>query len=497
MRKTSYIGQYMTAYPFKKKVGAYCRVSTIQSEQQHSYEVQKMYFQQLFANSSTEELVDVYADYGISGTKAETRPEFQRMLDDCRTGRIERIYTKSISRFARNTKDCLVTLRELKRLGVTVCFEKEGIDTARISDEIMVTIMEGLAQEESRSISNNVRWSFRRRMANGTLGISRVPYGYEKKGKNLIINEEKAAIVRRIFSLYLCGNGARRIAVIFNDEGIPSPTGKKWNNMTILKILKQEKYIGDIRWQKTWSEFMGKMWQINRGQADSFYIRDCHPAVISREDFITVQALLQKSKSKSYTKSSSPFRGKLRCTCGRSYYYNKANHRDYWKCSGRFDYTDPCKNPIIYDDALNAAWQRLCAKLSRHADEIITPCLVQLSILEEKMNSGEIAELEQQEKELRQRRYVLCKLCAENCISHEKLFQSEIEIDSKLSEIKAKIGRLSEQIDDTAEKLEMLYKHITTVSSERLIDFVLENAVIDNGTVCFELTGGLTLKEVL
>ena len=201
MRKINYIEQYMPTYPLKKKVGAYCRVSTMQSDQFHSYETQKMYFHQLFANSPIEELIDVYADLGISGTKAETRPEFQRMLDDCRTGRIERIYTKSISRFARNTKDCLVTLRELKRLGITVCFEKEGIDTARISDEIMVTIMEGLAQEESGSISKNIRWSLKRKMANGTLGIARVPYGYEKQNGKLIINDDKAAVVKRIFSL--------------------------------------------------------------------------------------------------------------------------------------------------------------------------------------------------------------------------------------------------------------------------------------------------------
>lgn len=221
----------------------------MQSDQRHSYEAQTAYFRRLFANSAAEELVDIYADFGISGTKAAIRPEFNRMLDDCRTGRIERIYTKSISRFARNTKDCLVTLRELKRLGVSVCFEKEEIDTSRISDEIMITILEGLAQEESGSISKNIRWSIKRRMADGTLGIARVPYGYKKENGKLIVNEAAAAVVRRVFSLYLSGNGARRIAVIFNKEGLPSPTGKMWNNVTILKILRQEKYIGDILWQ--------------------------------------------------------------------------------------------------------------------------------------------------------------------------------------------------------------------------------------------------------
>lgn len=497
MLKISLIEPMPPLFPIKRKVGAYCRVSSMHSEQRHSYEAQKLYFQQLFAGSADEELVDVYADLGISGTKAETRPEFQRMLDDCRTGRINRIYTKSISRFARNTKDCLVTLRELKKLGVTVCFEKEGIDTSRISDEIMVTIMEGLAQEESGSISKNVRWSLRRRMANGTLGIARVPYGYDKVDGKLVINEEKAAIVRRIFSLYLSGYGARRIAVIFNNEEIASPTGIKWNNVTILKILRQEKYIGDIRWQKTYSVFMGVTWKINRGVVDSFYIRDSHPPIIDRETFVGAQALMVKSTAKACKKNENPFRGKVKCRCGRSYFFIPAAHRNYWECSARFDIAMPCDNPIIYDDALKAAWERLCTKLRRHADDILTPCLGQLAILEENMNQGEILELENREKELRQRRYVLCKLCAENCITHEKLLQSEAEIEAEFAEIADKIDKISAVVDDTAEHLEIIYKLISTTSPQRLIGMIIEKITIDNGTAVFELTGGLKLKEVM
>ncbi len=239
-----------TAAPEMKRrirVGAYCRVSTDASDQKHSFNAQKMHFSMLYAHSTDYELVDIYADMGISGTKAAFRPEFQRMLDDARCGKIDRVVCKSISRFARNTKECLTALRELKHLNVTVSFEKENIDTARISDEIMITIMEGLAQEESASISRNVRWSLTRKMANGTLVVARVPYGYKKNEKRqLIIDEPKAAVVRRIYDLYLSGIGGRRIAALLNDEGLPSPTGKLWNDITVKKILKQEKYIGDI-----------------------------------------------------------------------------------------------------------------------------------------------------------------------------------------------------------------------------------------------------------
>lgn len=256
----------------KKRVAAYCRVSTNSEDQNHSFAAQNLYFKRAFQNSTEYELIGIYADIGISGTKSN-RPEFMRMLDDCRCGKVDRIVCKSISRFARNTRDCLNALRELKKLGITVKFDKEGIDTARVTDEIMITIMEGLAQEESSSISRNIRWSLKRRMATGTLGVARVPYGYVKNERGvLVIDKEKARVVRHIFDMYLSGMGARKIAIALNSKHIPSPTGREWNNITILKILKQEKYLGDILWQKTYSVFMGVHDQINRGDVALAYL---------------------------------------------------------------------------------------------------------------------------------------------------------------------------------------------------------------------------------
>ena len=174
MRKITVIEPKKAASVRTVRVAAYCRVSTEKSDQANSYETQKNYFMNGYSKAPNEEIVEIYADLG-SGTSELYRPEFMRMINDCRLGKIDRIVTKSLSRFARNTKECLTALRELKKLGVTVAFEKERIDTARVSDEIMITIMEGLAQEESASISRNIRWSLKRRMASGTLGIARVP----------------------------------------------------------------------------------------------------------------------------------------------------------------------------------------------------------------------------------------------------------------------------------------------------------------------------------
>lgn len=485
----------------KIRVGAYCRVSTDHNDQKHSFEAQRLHFTLLYAHSIEYELVDIYADMGISGTKTEIRPEFQRMLDDARCGKIDRVVCKSISRFARNTKDCLTAMRELKRLNVTVAFEKEAIDTARISDEIMITIMEGLAQEESASISRNVRWSIKKRMANGTFKVARVPYGYTKnERRDLVIDPEKAAVVRRIFTLYLSGYGTRKIAVLLNEDGLPSPTGKQWNNVTIRKILKQEKYIGDIHWQKTYGVFMGEQWKINNGDVDSYYIENAHPAIIDRETFYLAQRILsdaaEKAKGNQTAERDNLFRGKIRCSCGRSYYRVSAKN-DYWQCSGRSMIGGNCDNYVFYHDELLSAWNRCCTKLRSHADEILTPILIQLEMMGKAVQGTEIDELTSRADDIRQRRYMLCQLCAEGCIDREKLMSAETELDAELNEIVSRIEKVCSYVDDTAEQIETVYNAVSITAPERLVEMILEHAVVDGKMITFHLIGGLHFREVL
>lgn len=484
----------------KIRVGAYCRVSTDTSDQKHSFNAQKQYFSMLYAHSIEYELVDIYADMGISGTKSVIRPEFQRMLDDARCGKLDRVVCKSISRFARNTKDCLTALRELKRLNVTVFFEKENIDTARISDEIMITIMEGLAQEESTSISRNVRWSIKKRMANGTFKVARVPYGYTKnEHRDLVIDPEKAAVVRRIYALYLSGYGTRRIAVLFNEEGLPSPTGKQWNNITIRKILKQEKYIGDIHWQKTYGVFMGEQWKINHGEVDSYYIENAHPAIIDRETFYLAQQIREDAAERLKPKGETTdtlFRGKIKCTCGRSYYRISAKN-DYWECTGRKMVGAGCDNYVFYHEELINAWCRMCQKLRTHTDEIFTPILIQLELMENAVQGTEIESLRLQADDIRQRRYMLCQLCAEGCIEREKLLVAENELETELQDITSRIEKISSYADDTAEQIETVSKAVSITAPERLVDLILEYAVVDGRNITFHLIGGLHFREVL
>ena len=478
----------------KLRVAAYCRVSTDKAEQQHSFIAQQMYFQKKFHCSETEELAEIYADTA-SGTSI-CRPGFQRLITDCRSGKIDRIIVKSLSRFARNTKECLSILRELKRIGVTVLFEKESIDTAKVSDEIMITVMEGLAQEESASISRNIRWSIKRKMASGTLGVARVPYGFKKVGGHLEIDEERAVIIRKIFSMYLSGFGARRIALQFNDEHIPSPTNTKWNNVTILKMLRQEKYIGDIRWQKTYSTFMGEKWKINKGEQDSYYIRDCIPAIISREDFCAAQEIMLQNTRQSHKTNSSPFRGKNKCIRGRSFCFRNS-YRHIWECCGKYDQTKHCSCPVFLDSDYHAAWKRMCIKLKKFSSEIIGTAAQLFEAAEYNLINDEIMVLREQEEELSKRKYVLCSLCSQGCISTEKLVVLQNEINADLEVIEKKLSVLEKQNDETINELTTLNRLIARLAPDKLADNILKKAVTDGITIEFELSGGLKLREVL
>lgn len=233
------------------RCAAYCRVSSDSEDQLNSFIAQTRYYSQIFENSETEILVDIYADEGITGTRDDKRDEFQRMIKDCRKGKIDRIYTKSISRFARNTRDCLKNVRELKSLGITIYFEKENVDTANMTDEMMITILGGLAQEESISISQNMRWSIKKRMENGTFNPSQLPYGYERINGKILINESVAKIVNYIFSKYISGSGMESIAKELNKSQIDKDEkGYIWCKNTIRYILMNEKYTGKSIFQK-------------------------------------------------------------------------------------------------------------------------------------------------------------------------------------------------------------------------------------------------------
>ncbi|MCR5109458.1 MAG: recombinase family protein [Ruminococcus sp.] len=489
------------------RVAAYCRVSSNKDDQEHSYETQVRYFTSLYSGSETSELVGVYADEGISGTSMDKRVEFQRLMEDCRAGKIDRIVTKSISRFARNTMDCLKSIRELKELGITIAFEKENIDTARLSDEMMITVMGGLAQEESQSISNNVRWGIQKKMASGTFGHCRVPYGYtkEKKTGDLVIDPDKAEVVRRIFDMYISGMGARKIALTLTDEGIPSPTGKAWNQKTVLNILEQEKYIGDTLWQKTYSKFMGEKFISNSGQVPQYYIEGSHPAIVSKEKFALVRDMRKASTPQKNTKVESPFRKKLICgKCGHTYALIRSKKRDYWQCGYRYDVGNPCDNIVLYDDELQTAFTALCDKLHTHNAEIIGKCNAQLTELQRLMEYG-TAEGANQLKtiaDLKEQKLRLATLYRKRFITTEKYDREVTEIDMQISRLSRNMEKSAENKDksiDDMETLSGLFKGYdgTHEARKEILETAVESITISGDKLTFRLPSGLEFTERL
>ncbi len=333
----------------KKRVCAYARVSTIHDKQGESLENQVQYYENIMSSNPEYEYVGVFKDRGITGF-TDNRPEFQRMLHLCREGKIEIIITKSISRFARNTAVVLYTVRELKKLGIEVRFEKENINTLSGDGELMIAVLSSFAQEESRNVSENLKWRARKQFQQGELMINTTRFlGYDKNEYGeLVINIEEAELVNRIFNDYINGKSSSKIAKELNKENIPTVGNKTWHNSTIIGILKNEKYKGDAILQKYYTpEHLKKTSIRNNGVIDSYYIKENHSPIITKEMWEQVQEeIKRRGKTKGnvvgdvdkYTKRY-PLTGMLYCSkCGatlrrRTWNSKNSSKKIVWQCS--------------------------------------------------------------------------------------------------------------------------------------------------------------------
>lgn len=280
-----------TAVTAKENVTYYARVSTDSDEQEESYERQKEHFETKIKANPEWNYVEGYADEGATGTRAETRKEFMRMIDDCRAGKINRILVKSISRFGRNTVDTLKYVRELRDLGISVFFETQNIDTMTAGGDVLITILAAMAEQESRTMSTNIKWAFQKRFKDGRVIINPFTLGYKKEGDNYAIIEEEAEIVRGIFRDFIAGDTARQIADRLNADGKTTKQGKAWQASAVLNILSNDKYTGNAVLGKTFKpDVLSPRRILNEGQAPSYYVQNSHPAIISQEMFDIAQA---------------------------------------------------------------------------------------------------------------------------------------------------------------------------------------------------------------
>lgn len=369
------------------RVAAYCRVSTDNEEQASSYEAQIQHYEEFIKTNPEWEFVGVYADEGISATSTKNREQFNAMIEDCKAGKIDMIFTKSISRFARNTLDCLKYIRLLKEMNIPVFFEKESINTMDAKGEVLITIMASLAQQESESLSKNTKMGIQYRFQQGKVMVNTRNFlGYDKdEDGHLIINPAEAETVKRIFREYLEGASCMKIARGLERDGIRTARDNpRWHDSTVRKILENEKYMGDALLQKTYTiDFLNKKRGRNNGTLPQYYIEDDHEAIIPKELFMSVQEEMARRSSerdmngkRQGFSANHAFSHIVTCECcgehfRRLHWNNRGKKTIVWRCKTRLEDKTRCSARTVSEDTLQEAFVEAINEMLDNSDEYL------------------------------------------------------------------------------------------------------------------------------
>ena len=373
MKKITEIKKMKPVLPERKKVAAYCRVSMETERLHHSLSAQVSRYSELIQSNPKWDFAGIYADEGISGTKAEKRPEFMRLIADCNAGKIDIVLTKSISRFARNTVDLLETVRHLKDIGVEVRFEKENIRSLSDDGELMLTLLASFAQEESRSISENEKWSVKKRMEQGIPTAKPPILGYKWVGNHLEIVPEEAAVVKRIFQNFLDGKSRLETERELEAEGIRSVNGNVMRDSQLKHILNNITYTGNTLLQKEFVEDpITKKRRKNKGQLPQYYIENTHESIIDYDTWKYVQDEMERRRELGALANKSLntccFTGKIKCPyCGFSYMHNHRNKnghpQEYWNCGSKKKKQKPDKKCPVGGTISEKALEKACCEV--------------------------------------------------------------------------------------------------------------------------------------
>ena len=495
------------------RVAAYCRVSSDSKDQLHSYAAQIRSYTEEIAQHDGWELVDVYADEGLTGTRMDQRDDFNRMMRDCRKGKIDRILVKSVSRFARNTRDCLSALRELSAMGVSVRFEKENIDTKTLTTELMVSVSGSLAQQESISISANQRLSYQHRMEQGLFIACTAPYGYRMVDKkNLEVIPEETAVVRWIFSSYLNGRSLKWIAEALIAKGIsPRREPGLWTEVGIRYILTNEKYIGDSLCQKSYTRGFPFVRKKNCGEQMQYYVENTHPAIIDKEAFEKAQALLQhKAERAKNRKSKSPFSMKIFCGYCGTPFHRRCTKTGYicWTCRKHDRSAASCPVGRIPESEISAAFLRMYRKLKNNADIVLKPAMEQMNTLNAilRQNNPKILTINRAIAEASEESHKISTLRVNGLLDADACTARMNMISAKLAQLHGQRRRLAEN-----EKLDEVMGALLKVQQavldgpdqlddfdDELFESLVEKITAESQTMLrFRLHGGLELTERL
>jgi DNA invertase Pin-like site-specific DNA recombinase len=494
----------------KLRVAAYCRVSTETEEQNLSYEVQVAHYTEYIKKNTEWEFAGIFADDGISGTNTKKREEFNRMIEECMEGNIDLVITKSISRFARNTLDCLKYIRQLKEKNIAVYFEKENINTMDAKGEVLLTIMASLAQQESQSLSQNVKLGLQYRYQQGKVQVNHNRFmGYTKDEEgNLIIVPEEAEIIKRIYREYLEGKSLVGIGRDLEKDGILTAAGKpRWRPETIKKILLNEKYIGDALLQKTFTvDFLTKKRVKNEGHVPQYYVENSHEAIIPKELFLQAQEELHRRSniytgadknkriySSKYALSTITFCG----DCGDIYrrvYWNIHGRKEFvWRCVTRIEQgPEVCKNRTVKEAELYDAVMTAINRLLAGGDNMIR-------ILEENIHAviGETTEykiseintlLEEKQKEL--------IILANKGKDFESLADEIEELREKRQTLLVEDASLSGENERINELIEFIRtnKYRTLLYDDTLVRKIIQNVTVYEDHFVISFKSGIEIE---
>ena len=494
----------------KLRVAAYCRVSTENEDQKESLEAQREHYESWIRMHDDWECAGVFYDFGISGTKADAREGLQALLYACRTGSVDYVLTKSISRFSRNTSDCLSLVRELLSYNIPIYFEKENIDTGSMESELILSVLSSMAQSESESISKNVKWSVKKRMEEGTFVFGYLPYGYTKDATgNMVIDPVESEIVKLIFDLALNGMGTYKIAQLLDKRKVPTRKGGKWSGSTVKGILVNEKYYGAAVFQKTYTDSNFRRHN-NHGEVDSFIAEDHHEAIISKEVFDRVQFMIQKHidehgivKDMGKYHNKYPFSGIIICgECGGKFKRQTQSGGIAWACSTHLYNKDACSMMFIKDEAIKAAFVTMMNKLIFGCKQVLVPYYDALRLADTDESLQGILDLKNELQRNSDRKNDLRKLRVKGFLDAAMYNHELRRVEMESEEIRAKmkcIDRAGENgdIKETkkllrfAESAEML----TEFSDELFTEYVDSIIVYTRTCIGFRLRCGLTLKE--
>lgn len=484
------------------RVAAYCRVSSDSADQLHSFAAQNAYYAKRITDDPTWELADIYADRGITGTSIDKRDDFLRMMEDCRNGRIDRILVKSISRFGRNTKESLEAVRELKALDVSVYFEEQNIDTAEASGEMLTAIFATLAQKESESISEKMRWSYRARMQRGEFLTCTAPYGYRLINNTLVIHEWEAEIVRLIYRQYLAGQNSCEIAAALHETA----PAANWTPKRIDYILQNERYTGNALLQKKYTtESLPRKQRINHGEQPQYYVTDSHPAIILEDTFQQAQAL-RKSRKTAQTQNDRPLRGRLFCACGTWCRHRLTRGTHYWLCRTHDMDRSICANQPVPEAEIYETFLRLRFKLKHHTD-ILVQLLSDLRAARQNslLWSEDVVELNRQIADIASQERLLTQLRQQGVVDPDIFISRTDALAERRRELKRKKEQLLRAEEDdtlrrTQELLDILKSSPDWLDSldEALFCAMVEKiTIVDSEHLRFRLLNGLEVTEII